>query len=40
MRKNGWQWFLVLFAPVILLAWGSVWLYNLYLKIEGLEEKK
>ena len=40
MRKNGWQFFLLLFSPIVLLAWGAIWLFNLYLKIEGLEKVK
>lgn len=39
IKNNSWQFFLVLFAPAILLAWGAIWLFNLYLKIEGIEEK-
>jgi len=40
MRKNGWQFFLLLFSPVILFAWGAIWLFNLYLKLEGIEKEK
>ena len=41
MKKNGWQWFLILFSPAILIAWGVTWLLNFYLKdIEKIEKTR
>lgn len=41
IRENGWQFFLILFSPVILLMFGIFWLLNFYLKdIEELEKEK